>query len=106
MTGALDAATPYLRRLTAANGWRGQLIRDEHGRVDVIVTVRIGPIWTDSVAIAGEDRVVAMRHRTDEDRPIAPSQQLLDESGAVWFRDGRAEDVLVELFELQQGRPQ
>ena len=26
--------------------------------------------------------------------------------GAVWFRDGRAEDVLAELFELQEGQPQ
>jgi len=23
----------------------------------------------------------------------------------VWFRDGRCEDVLAELFELQEGRP-
>jgi len=25
--------------------------------------------------------------------------------GAVWFRDGRGEDVLAELFERQEGRP-
>jgi len=29
-----------------------------------------------------------------------------ERSDAVWFRDGRCEDVLAELFELQQGRPQ
>lgn len=46
-----------------------------------------------------------MRHRTNEDRLIVPPE-LRDESGAVWFREGRAEDVLAELFELQEGRPQ
>ncbi len=105
MIGVTYPSTPYVRRLTAANGWHGQLIRDAHGQVDVIVAVRIGPTWTDAVAIAGEDRVIAMRHRTNEDRLILPPE-LRDESGAVWFREGRAEEVLAELFELQQGRPQ
>ncbi len=60
-----------------------------------IVTVRIGHTWTDSVAIEGEDRCVAIRCRTDSDRLILPTE-LPGESGAVWFRDGRAEDVLAE----------
>jgi hypothetical protein len=62
MTGPIYPATPFLRRLTLAEGWRGQLIRDEHGNPLVIVAVRIGPTWTDSVAIEGEHRTVAMRH--------------------------------------------
>ncbi|MPZ67794.1 MAG: hypothetical protein GEU83_20690 [Pseudonocardiaceae bacterium] len=92
-------ATPYLRRLTAANGWRGELIRDQHGRADVIVAVRIGPPWTDSVAIEGEDRCIAMRHRTHDDGLIIPTE-LPGTSGAVWQRHGRCEDVLAELLEL------
>ncbi len=36
---------------------------------------------------------------------VVPSEPP-DGSGAVWFRDGRCEDVLAELFELQEGRPQ
>lgn len=92
-------STPYVRRLTPANGWRAELVRDQHGRVDTIVAVRIGPRWTDAVAIAGEDRVVGMRYRTDGDRLIVPSA-LPSEARAVWQRDGRAEDVLAELFEL------
>lgn len=99
MTGETYLSTPYLRRLTAANGWRGELVRDQHGRVDVIVAVRIGPAWTDAVAIAAENRVIAMRHRTDEDRPVLPGQ-LPSESRAVWQRDGRCEEVLAALFEL------
>lgn len=94
-------ATPYLRRMTTANGWRGELVRDRHGRVDVIVAVRIGPIWTDAIAIAGEDRVIAMRHRTDSDRLILPSE-LPSESRAVWQREGRCEDVLAEMFDLPE----
>ncbi len=43
---------PYLRRLTPANGRRGELIRDHHGQPNVLVTVRVGPVWTDSVVIA------------------------------------------------------
>lgn len=97
------AATPYLRRLTAANGWRGQLIQDQHGRADAIVTVRIGPVWTDAVAIAGEDRTIAMRYRTDSDRLIVPCE-LPSETRAVWQREGRCEDVLGELFEMQDGQ--
>lgn len=100
MTGQTTyPAMTYLRRMTAANGWRGELVRDRHGRVDVIVAVRVGPEWTDSVAIAGEDRVVAVRHRTDEDRLILPGE-LPSESRAVWHREGRCEDVLAQLFEL------
>lgn len=98
MTPAVYPATPYLRRLTAANGWRAQLVRDRHGQADVIVAVRIGPVWSDAVAIAGEDRVIAMRYRTNEDALIVPSV-LHDESGAIWFREGRAEDVLAELLD-------
>jgi hypothetical protein len=49
-------ATPYLRRMTLSNGWRGQLVRDRHGEFVAIVAVRIGPTWTDAVAIEGEDR--------------------------------------------------
>lgn len=105
MSGETYPATPYLRRLTAANGWHGQLVRNRHGEPVAIVTVRIGPAWTDSVAIEGEDRVIAMRHRTHQDRLIVPSEPP-GSSGAVWFRHGRAEDVLAELFELQHERPQ
>ncbi len=105
MTGQTYPATPYLRHLTAANGWRGQLIRDRHGQPVAIVTVRIGPTWTDSVAIEGEDRCIAMRHRTHDDGLILPGEAP-DRSGAVWHRDGRCEAVLAELFELQQERPQ
>lgn len=99
------AATPYLRFLTAEHGWRGEVIRDRHGRPDVIVTVRVGPTWTDAVAIESEDRAVAMRTRTRDDGLVLPSE-LPGGSGAVWLRDGRVEDVLAELFELQEGRPQ
>ncbi len=96
-------ATPYLRRLTADNGWRGELIRDEHGQPLLIVTVRVGPTWTDSVAIEGEHRAVAMRHRTRDSDLIVPP----DSSGAVWRRDGRCADVLAELLELPaEGQPQ
>lgn len=98
------AATPYLRHLSRAEGWRGGLIRDQCGRVDVIVAVRVGPRWTDSVAIRGEDQTVAMRHRTVEDRPIVPGE-LPSEARAVWQRDGRCEDVLAELFELPDVDP-
>ncbi len=92
-------STPYVRRLTAANGWHGQLIRDRHGEPVAIVAVRIGPMWTDSVAIEGEDRTVAMRHRTHDDRLIVPSEPP-GEAGAVWHRHGRCVDVLAELLEL------
>lgn len=102
MTGQTYPSTPYLRRLTTANGWHGQLIRDRHGQPVAIVTVRIGPTWTDAVAIEGEDRVIAMRHRTADDgrsRLIVPGEPP-GSAGAVWQRDGRGEDVLAELFEL------
>lgn len=92
-------ATPYLRRLTPVYGWRGQLIRDRHGQPVAIVAVRIGPTWTDSVAIEGEDRCVALRHRADSDRLILPSGPP-GSSGAVWLRDGRCAEVLAELLEL------
>ncbi|MQA16598.1 MAG: hypothetical protein GEV09_21415 [Pseudonocardiaceae bacterium] len=99
MTAQTYPATPYLRRLTSDNGWRGQLIRDWHGQPVAIVAVRVGPTWTDSVAIEGEDRTVAMRHRTQDDRLIVPSEPS-GEAGAVWHRDGRCADVLAELLEL------
>jgi hypothetical protein len=92
-------ATPYVRQLTVANGWHGQLIRDRNGEPVAIVVVRIGPTWTDSVATEGEDRTVAMRHRTRHDWLILPSE-LSTEAGAVWRRDGRCADVLAELLEL------
>ncbi len=101
VTAPVYPATPYLRRLTAANGWRHELIGDEHGHPLVIVAVRVGATWTDSVAIEGEDRCVAMRHRTDSDRLIVPTG-LPGGSGAVWRRDGRCDDVLAELFELPE----
>jgi len=105
MTAQTYPATPYLRRLTLANGWRAELIRDRHGEPAAIVAVCIGPTWTDAVAIEGEDRAVAMRTRTHEDELILPTE-LPGEPGAVWFRDGRCENVLAELFELQEERPQ
>jgi len=98
-------ATPYLRRMTAANGWRGDLICDRHGEPVAVVAVRVGPTWTDAVAIEGEDRTVAMRTRTNEDQLILPTE-LPGNSRAVWFGDGRCEAVLTELFELQEERPQ
>ncbi len=104
MSVHIYAATPYLRRLTPANGWHGQLVRDRHGEPVAIVAVRVGPEWTDAVAIEGEDRCVAMRHRTDSDqRLIVPGEP--ERSGAMWFRDGRCIDVLAELLDLQRERP-
>lgn len=103
----LYAATPYLRRMTAANGWHGQLVRDRQGRADAIVAVRVGPTWTDAVAIESEQRCVAMRYPTDDDRLIVPTDVALSGTvGAVWFRDGHCVDVLAELFELERERPQ
>ncbi len=93
-------ATPYLRRLTADNGWHGELILDHHGQPNVLVTVRVGPVWTDSVVIAGEDRVIAMRHHTHHDSPLVIPTELRSGRSAAWCCDGRAEDVLAELFEL------
>lgn len=98
MTGQTYPATLYLRRMTTENGWRGEIVRDRHGEPVAIVAVRIGFVWTDSVAIEGEDRCVAMRHRTDDERMIVV--ELPGSSGAAWFREGRCTDVLAELFEL------
>lgn len=98
MTPAVYPSTPYVRRLTAANGWHAQLVRGRHGQADVIVAVRIGPTFTDVVAIEAEHRVIGMRYRTNEDRLILPDH-LPPETGAVWFREGRAEDVLAELLD-------
>ena len=64
MTGTAYPATPLLRRLTAAHGWRHELVRDTRGEPVAVVAVRIGPTWTDSVAITGENETLAMRHRT------------------------------------------
>ena len=58
MSGAEYPATPLLRRLTAVNGWHHDLARDVHGEPVTVVAVRIGPTWTDSVAIAGENQTV------------------------------------------------
>ncbi len=99
MTGSAYPATPLLRRLTAAHGWRHDLARDAHGEPVAVVAVRVGSTWTDSVAIAGENETLAMRHRTNDDRLILPTE-LPSESRAVWRRHGRCEDVLTELFEL------
>ncbi len=99
MTGLGYPATPLLRRLTAANGWQHDLARDALGVPVAMVAVRIGPTWTDSVAIAGENQTLAMRHRTNDDRLILPTE-LPSESRVIWRRHGRCEDVLTELFEL------
>ncbi len=47
-------STPYIRQLTQANGWHRELIPDRHGEPVAIVAVRVGPRWTDSVAIEAE----------------------------------------------------
>ena len=39
-----------------------------------LVAVRIGPVWTDIVAIVGEDQTLAMRHRTNDDPLILPAE--------------------------------
>ncbi len=61
--------------------------------------LRAGRVWTDCLVIAGEDQTLALRHRTRETGLIVPAE-LPSESGAVWRRHGRCEDVLTELFEL------
>ena len=99
MSGSSYPATPLLRRLTAGNGWRHDVTCDAHGRLEAVTYVRVGPVWTDSVAIAGEDQTLAMRHRTNDDRLILPTG-LPSEPRAVWRRHGRCADVLTELFEL------
>ncbi len=93
------SATPLPARLTSASGWRHDLIRNSHGEVVVVVAVRVGPVWTDSVAIAGEDQTLALRHRTRVTDLIVPGE-LPGESVAVWRRHGWCADVLAELFEL------
>ena len=85
MTGPGYPATPLLRRLTAANGWQHDLARDARGEPVAVVAVRIGPVWTDSVAITGESETLAMRHRTNDDRLILPTE-LPSGSRAVWRR--------------------
>lgn len=85
--------TPLLRRLTAAHGCRHELARDAHGEPVAVVAVRVGSTWTDAVAIAGENETLAMRHRTNDDRLIMPTE-LSSESRAVWRRHGRREDIL------------
>jgi hypothetical protein len=102
-TIATYPATPYLRRLTPERGWRRELIPDAHGDPVAIVAVRIGPRFTDSVVIEGEDRTVAMRHRTRDDTELIVPAELPGESGAVWQRDGACVDVLAELLELPAG---
>jgi len=77
LPGHAVSAAPHGR-----DGWRHELIRDEHGNPAVLVAVRVGATWTDSVVIEGEDRAVAMRHRTDSDRLIVPAG-LSGGSGAV-----------------------
>jgi len=51
-------AAPLLARLTLANGWHHDLVGDDHGEPYALVAVRIGPVWTDSVAIVGEDQTL------------------------------------------------
>lgn len=92
-------ALALVSKLSTAAGWAGQLIRDADGRADVIVAVRVGPTWTDTVAMAGETQTLAMRHRTDDDRLTLPTG-LPSERRAVWRRHGRCADVLAELLEL------
>ena len=92
-------ADPLLHQLTTAYGWRVDVHHDAHDRPDVVVAVRVGPQWTDSVAIAGETDTVAMRHRTRKSSLIVPAD-IPPESGAVWQRHGRCDEVLTELFEL------
>jgi hypothetical protein len=98
-----SAAMPYLRQMTPANGWHPQLVRDRRGEPVAIVTVRVGPTWTDAVAIEAEDRCVAMRSRTHDDSPLVVPESA---TGTVWFRDGTCAEVIAELFELQRERPQ
>ncbi len=57
------------------------------------------PVWTDSVAIAGEDQTLAIRHRTRESDLVVPAE-LSSQSQAGWQRHGRCAEVLAELFEL------
>jgi hypothetical protein len=97
MTGHPPLA--LLRKLTPEHGWHGELVRDARGEPVAVVAVRVGARWTDSVAIAGENETLAMRHRTHDDRVISPIEPP-SESCAVWHRHGRCDDVLAELLEL------
>jgi len=105
VTGETYPATPYLRCIAADKQWQGHLVRDRHGQPYALVAVHVGPTWTDAVAVEAEDRCVAICTRTNEDALILPTEPP-DGSGVVWRRDGRCEDVLAELLELQQERPQ
>jgi hypothetical protein len=100
VTGYWHPAFRYAEQMTRENGWRHDVLPDRHGRPVALVAVRVGPRWTDSVAIEGEDRVIAMRHHTRDDSALIVPSELPGESTAVWRRDGRAEDVLAELLEL------
>jgi len=82
VTGEEYPSTKYVRRLTAANGWRHELLPDQHGNPVVLVAVRVGDTWTDSVAIEGEDRTVAMRHRTRGDSALIVPSELGSERSA------------------------
>jgi hypothetical protein len=99
MSGPGYPATPLLARLTPANGWHHDLVGDDHGQPWALVAVRVGPVWTDSVAIVAEDQTLTMRHRTRETDLVVPAE-LPGESSAVWRRHGRCAEVLAELFEL------
>ena len=55
---------------------------DDHGPY-ALVAVRIGLVWTDSVAIVGEDQTLAMRHRTNDDRLILPTELPFRVAGGV-----------------------
>ena len=83
VTGEEYPSTKYVRRLTAANGWRHELILDRHGNPAVLVAVRVGDTWTGSVAIEGEDRTVAMRHPTRDDSALIVPSELGSEVGGV-----------------------
>ena len=72
MTGETYPATPYLRHMAADKQWQGQLVRDRHGQPYALVAVRVGPTWTDAVAIEAEDP-----RRTRRARPSTTSN-------AVW----------------------
>lgn len=110
MTGRPPEA--LLRQLSPERGWRREMLRDEHGPY-AIVAVRVGPTWTDAVAIEGADRTVAMRHPTRDDHRLpgefttqwrreGPGLVLsfAGESTATWRRQGRCAEVLTELLGL------
>lgn len=100
MTGPPYPSDKYAAQLTVAAGWHRELIPDRHGQPVAIVAVRVGPRWTDSVAIEAEDRCVAMRHHTRRDSELIVPSELPGESSAVWRRDGNCAEVLAELLDL------